>query len=220
MQCVSRYKQCYLLIPCLYYTLCILPSVYGTYYWNVNRHKRLEKGQWTLWSVIWQMKWEEKWQSLPKLKNYTGKYLLGLYVSRHFTFRIGSAYLIERERQGKREKLLQTRAWFIKSSSLFVRASSLCMRNSEHVRRRMSRPTDRRRGMVVLNSAGNQLVKLNIKKNPSRIIMCGKVIFLQLATSRLTYAQAHINTAIHNGKSKGTGCEFGFVCRNIVSPLK
>lgn len=47
--------------------------------------------------------------------------------------------------------------------------------------------------------------------------MCGKVIFfLQLATSCLTYAQAHINTAIHNGKSKGTGCEFGFVCRNMA----
>lgn len=162
MQCVSRYKQCYVLIPGLYYTLCILPSVYGTYYWHVNRHKRLERGQWTLWSVIWQVKWEEKWQSLPKLKNYTGNYLLGLHVSRHFTFRIGSASLIERERQGKREKLLQTRAWFIKSSSLFVRASSLCMRNSERVRRQMSRPSDGGRGMVVLNSAGNQLVKLNI----------------------------------------------------------
>lgn len=49
------------------------------------------------------------------------------------------------------------------------------------------------------------------------MIMCGKVIFfLQLATSCLTYAQAHINTAIHNGKSKGTGCEFGFVCRNMA----
>lgn len=102
--------------------------------------------------------------SLPKLKNYTGNDLPGLYVSGHFTFRIASASLIERERQGKREKLLQTRAWFIKSSSLFVRASSLCMRNSEPVRRRMSRPSDGRRGMVVLNSAGNQLVKLNVKK--------------------------------------------------------
>lgn len=157
------------------------------------------------------MKWEEKWQSLPKLKNYTGNYLLGLYVCRHFTFRIGAASLIERERQGKREKLLQTRAWFIKSSSLFVRVSSLCMRNRERVRRRMSRPNDGGRGMVVLNSAGNQLVKLNIKKTP-RLIMCGKVIFLQLATSRLTYAQAYINTTIHNRKSQGTGCEFGFVC--------
>lgn len=164
MHCVNRYKQCYLLIPGLYYTLSIPPFLYGTYYWNVNRHKRLEVGQWTFRSVIWQVKWEEKWRSLAKLKNYTGNNLLGLYVSRHSTFRIGSASLIERERQGKREKLLQTRAWFIKSSSLFVRASSLCMRNSERVRRRMSRPSDGRRGMVVLNSAGNQLVKLNIKK--------------------------------------------------------
>lgn len=40
------------------------------------------------------------------------------------------------------------------------------MRNRERVRRRMSRPNDGGRGMVVLNSAGNQLVKLNIKKNP------------------------------------------------------
>lgn len=38
------------------------------------------------------------------------------------------------------------------------------MRNSEPVRRRMSRPSDGGRGMVVLNSAGNQLVKLNVKK--------------------------------------------------------
>lgn len=48
--------------------------------------------------------------SLPKLKNYTGNDLPGLYVSGHFTFRIASESLIEMERQGKREKLLQTRA--------------------------------------------------------------------------------------------------------------
>lgn len=52
----------------------------------------------------------------------------------------------------------------MKSSSLFVRASSLCMRNSERVRRQMSRPSDGGGGMVVLNSAGNQLVRLNRKK--------------------------------------------------------
>lgn len=75
------------------------------------------------------------------------------------------------------------------------------MRNSERVRRRMSRSSDGGRGMVVLNSAGNQLVKLKIiKKKSPRMIMCGKVIFLQLATSRVTYAQTHINIVIHNGK--------------------
>lgn len=46
--------------------------------------------------------------------------------------------------------------------------------------------------------------------------MCGKVNFLQLATSHLTYAQAHINRAIHNRKGKSTGCEFGFVYRDMA----
>lgn len=46
--------------------------------------------------------------------------------------------------------------------------------------------------------------------------MCGKVIFLQLATSRLTYAQAHINTATFHGKRKANGCEFGVICRNMA----
>lgn len=90
-------------------------------------------------------------------------YLDGVFLSTtHLEVR-GSASLIERERQSKREKLLQTRAWFIKSSSLLIRTSSLCMRSSEHVKRRMSRSSDGGRGMEVLNSAGNQLVKLNIK---------------------------------------------------------
>lgn len=52
----------------------------------------------------------------------------------------------------------------MKSTSLFVRARSLCMCNSESVRRRMSRPGAGGRGMTELNSAGNQLVKLNMKK--------------------------------------------------------
>lgn len=47
-------------------------------------------------------------------KNYTGNNLRGPYVSRHSTFRMGSAALIERERETgrkrEREKLLQTRA--------------------------------------------------------------------------------------------------------------
>lgn len=38
------------------------------------------------------------------------------------------------------------------------------MRSSENVRRRMSRPRGGGRGTVVLNSAGNQLVKLNKEK--------------------------------------------------------
>jgi len=53
----------------------------------------------------------------------------------------------------------------MKSIPLFVQASSLCMRNGESVRRRMSRLGAGGRGMAALNSAGNQLVKLNIKKN-------------------------------------------------------
>lgn len=106
-------------------------------------------------------------QNCLKSKNYVENNLLGLYVSRHSTFRMGSATLIEREREtGKeREKLLQTRAWFMKSIPLFVRAGSLCMHNSESVRRRMSRPGGGGRGMVPLNSSGNQLVKLNIKQS-------------------------------------------------------
>lgn len=52
----------------------------------------------------------------------------------------------------------------MKSIPLFVQASSLCMRNGESVRRRMSCPCGGGRGMVALNSAGNQLVKLNIRK--------------------------------------------------------
>lgn len=51
--------------------------------------------------------------------------------------------------------------------------------------------------MVALNSAGNQLVKLNIKK--TGMIVCGKAICLQLATSHITHTQAHINTFTPNG---------------------
>lgn len=80
----------------------------------------------------------------------------------------------------------------MKSIPLFVQASSLCMRNGGSARRQMSRPSGRGRGMVPLNSAGNQLVKLNIKK--TGMIVCGKAICLQLATSGITHAQAHINT--------------------------
>lgn len=74
------------------------------------------KAQPMFWSVIWQFVegriLGEGQQNCLKSKNYTGNNLLGLYVSRHSTFRMGSATLIEREREtGKeREKLLQTRA--------------------------------------------------------------------------------------------------------------
>lgn len=78
------------------------------------------------------------------------------------------------------------------------------MRNSKSVRRRMSRPSGGRRGMVVLNSAGNQLVKLNIKK--TGMIMCGKAICLQLATSLITQRQAHTFTP--NGTRRVTSCVF------------
>lgn len=53
----------------------------------------------------------------------------------------------------------------------------------------MSRLSGEGRGMVVLNSAGNQLVKLNIKK--TGMIMCGKAICLQLATGGITHTHAH-----------------------------
>lgn len=43
-------------------------------------------------------------QNCLKLKNYTGNNLLGLYVSRHSTFRIGFATLIERERETGKER--------------------------------------------------------------------------------------------------------------------
>lgn len=98
----------------------------------------------------------------------------------------------------------------MKSILLFVRASSLCMRNGERVRRRMSRPRGGGRGMAALNSAGNQLVKLNIKK--TGMIVCGKAICLQLATSRITHTQAHINTFSLNGTRHVTGCVFACVC--------
>lgn len=102
----------------------------------------------------------------------------------------------------------------MKSTPLFVRASSLCMRNSESVRRRMSRPGGGGREMAALNSAGNQLVKLNIKK--TGMIVCGKAICLQLATGRITHTQAHINTLTLNGTRRVTGCVFVCVCRNTA----
>lgn len=89
------------------------------------------------------------------------------------------------------------------------------MRNSESVRRRMSRPSGGGRGMAVLNSAGNQLVKLNIKK--TGMIMCGKAICLQLATGRHnSHTQAHINTLTPNGTRCVTGCVFVCVCINTA----
>lgn len=88
------------------------------------------------------------------------------------------------------------------------------MHNSEGVRRRMSRPTGGGRGMAVLNSAGNQLVKLNIKK--TGMIMCGKAICLQLATGRITHTQAHINTFAANGTRCVTGRVSVCVCRNTT----
>lgn len=77
----------------------------------------------------------------------------------------------------------------MKSTSLFVRARSLCMCNSESVRRRMSRPGAGGRGMTELNSAGNQLVKLNMKKKKSGRIVCGKAICLQLASGHITHTE-------------------------------
>lgn len=102
----------------------------------------------------------------------------------------------------------------MKSTPLFVRASSLCMHNSESVRRRMSRPGGGGRAMAALNSAGNQLVKLNIKK--TGMIVCGKAICLQLATGRITHTQAHINTFVLNGTRRVAGCVFVCVCRNTA----
>lgn len=57
--------------------------------------------------------------------------------------------------------------------------------------------------MVVLNSAGNQLVKLNMKKKTG-MIMCGKAICLQLATGLITQRQAHTFTP--NGTRYVTSC--------------
>ena len=88
------------------------------------------------------------------------------------------------------------------------------MRNSESVRRRMSRPGGGGRGMAALNSAGNQLVKLNIKT--TGMIVCGKAICLQLATGRITHTQAHINTFTLNGTRRVTVCVFVCVCRNTA----
>lgn len=64
--------------------------------------------------------------------------------------------------------------------------------------------------MAELNSAGNQLVKLNIKK--TGMIVCGKAICLQLATGRITHTQAHINMFTLNGTRLVTGCVFECVC--------
>lgn len=101
----------------------------------------------------------------------------------------------------------------MKSTPPFVRESSLCMRNSESARRRMSRPGGGGKGMVVLNSAGNQLVKLNIKK--TGMIVCGKAICLQLATGRITHTLAHINTFALNGTRRATRCVFVCVYAEI-----
>lgn len=84
------------------------------------------------------------------------------------------------------------------------------MHNSERLRRRMSRPGGGGRGMAELNSAGNQLVKLNIKK--TGMIVCGKAICLQLATGHITHTQAHINTFVPNGTRRVTGRVFVCVC--------
>lgn len=48
------------------------------------------------------------------------------------------------------------------------------------------------------------------------MIVCGKAICLQLATSRITHAQAHINTFTVNRTRCVTGCVFVCVCRNTA----
>lgn len=67
-------------------------------------------------------------QNCLKSKNYTGNNLLGLYVSRHSTFRMGSATLIEREREtGKRERKAVTNKSMIYEIHPSVRQSELIM---------------------------------------------------------------------------------------------
>lgn len=104
----------------------------------------------------------------------------------------------------------------MKSIPLFVQAGSLCMHDRERgrERRRMRRSGGGGRGMVALNSAGNQLVKLNIKK--TGMIVCGKAICLQLATSRITHSRAHINTFMPNGTRHVAGGAFMCACTSAV----
>lgn len=88
----------------------ILHSLHGTYYWKVNRHKRLSVSRKVppMFGVSFGRCSEEGTargqQNCFKLKNYTGNNLLGLFVSRHSTFRMGSATLIERERETEKER--------------------------------------------------------------------------------------------------------------------
>lgn len=204
MQCCSSSPG--LLLSCCHYELSVLHSLYGTFYYKVNRDIRVEKHSQCFGVSIGSCREEDIGQN-HKLygKSFTWT------VSSYSRFRMGSADLIEKEkgRWKEREKLLQTRTWFMKSIPLFVQASSLCMRNGGSVRRQMSRPHGRGREMAPLNSAGNQLVKLNIKK--TRMIVCGKAICLQLATSRITHAQTRINTFMSNRTRHVMGC----VCAKI-----
>lgn len=106
---VCRYKQCDSLTAGL--ALRLYFSLYDSCYWKGNRHesRREQKNpadvsECHLAGEIKRMLGDGR-QNCHKLKNHTGNNLLGLSVSRHSTFRMGSATLIERERElGKREK--------------------------------------------------------------------------------------------------------------------
>lgn len=58
------------LAHCCPYAVSILHSLYGTYYWKVNRHKRLSVSRKALpmfWNVIWQVKWGGYWEKGSKI---------------------------------------------------------------------------------------------------------------------------------------------------------
>lgn len=66
--------------------------------------------------------------------------------------------------------------------------------------------------MVTLNSAGNQLVKLNIKK--TGMIVCGKAICLQLATGHITHTHTHRFTQTQPCLMEHDVCVCVCMCRN------
>lgn len=95
------------LAHCCPYAVSILHSLYGTYYWKVNRHKRIGKPSQCFGVSFGRCSKEDigRWATKNRLdsQNYMGNNSLGLYVSRHSAFRMGSATLIERE-GGDRER--------------------------------------------------------------------------------------------------------------------
>lgn len=68
---------------------------------------------------------DEGQQNCFKSQNYTGNNSLGLYISRHSTFRMGSTTLIEMEREMERERKAVTNKNMIYEIHPSVRPSEL-----------------------------------------------------------------------------------------------